>query len=253
VQQIQVVEISPGDFPEQLGSSQQLEAFIAENMVTEEYGDPQTVTSAEEASQLAGFPVRLPAEVEGALRLEVQPGGRMSFQVDLSQIQEVLGEIGRTDIQLPKELDGAQVSMELRSMVAASFGECDSPENPDSIDSIGTRCTTLIQMPSPEVSAPADLDLEQIGQAYLQILGMSAEDAASFSRNIDWTTTLVIPVPAYGAEYREVSVDGVTGTLLIPSSEYNQYALIWVKDGMVYALIGDGSAATALRIAGSIK
>jgi hypothetical protein len=51
-----------------------------------------------------------------------------------------------------------------------------------------------------------------------------------------------------------VQVDGVTGTLI----EYYRYGdqaymLVWVKDGIVYALSGPGEADQALQIAASLK
>jgi hypothetical protein len=82
---------------------------------------------------------------------------------------------------------------------------------------------------------------------------MSPDEAAHFSSNIDWTTTLVIPIPLYGTQYKELPVDGVTGTLILTEGEIYQYLLMWVKDGMIYALSGPGDSSTALSIAASIE
>jgi uncharacterized protein YfaT (DUF1175 family) len=83
---------------------------------------------------------------------------------------------------------------------------------------------------------------------------MTPEEAARFSSTVDWTSTFVIPVPRYNSDYQEVQVDGVTGTL-IESFQYGEqaYLLIWVKDGIVYALGGPGEADQALQIAASLK
>ena len=50
-------------------------------------------------------------------------------------------------------------------------------------------------------------------------------------------------------------MDGVDGTLIQQrlNSHAPQYILIWMKDGILYALTGSGSSATALEIAGSLK
>jgi len=86
-------------------------------------------------------------------------------------------------------------------------------------------------------------------------MGMSEEEAAQFSQQVDWTTTLVIPIPRYGTTYEDVMVDGVPGTLIHQSLEQNApgYLLIWVKDNIVYALTGPGDGAQALEIAASLK
>jgi hypothetical protein len=111
-----------------------------------------------------------------------------------------------------------------------------------------------MQMPSPTIEAKPGLDLQQVGIAYLELLGMSPEQAAQFSQNVDWTTTLVIPMPTNAAEYSTVSVDGVDATLMTSKSGATpQYALIWVKDGMLYFLTGPGDEATAMQVAGSVK
>ena len=67
-----------------------------------------------------------------------------------------------------------------------------------------------------------------------------------------WTTTFIVPIPQYSAEYEEVSVDGVTGTYI--QRKYGSwYVLLWVKDGIVHSLSGPGSKAEALSIANSLK
>jgi hypothetical protein len=86
-------------------------------------------------------------------------------------------------------------------------------------------------------------------------MGMSAEEAAQFSHQVDWTTTLVIPLPRYGTTYENVVVDGVPGTLIHQSMEQHapEFLLIWVKDDIIYALTGPGDGAQALEIAASLK
>jgi hypothetical protein len=263
VQQVAIVQVNPGDLPEQLGSSSQFEYLIANNVQIEDVGDPQEVAGAAEASALAGIPVRLPTEVEGEAKIEVQPGVEASFQVDLPKIQALLKEIGREDLELPEEIDGALVSMQLSQVVTASFGECEfegeaareAGIDPDMPVPQLAECTTLVQMRSPEISAPPGLDVRGLGEAFLVIMGMTPEEAEHFSQQVDWTTTLVIPIPRYGTNYRDVTVDGVTGTLIQQSMEDHapQYLLLWVKDGVLYALAGPGNISSAINIANSLE
>jgi hypothetical protein len=59
---------------------------------------------------------------------------------------------------------------------------------------------------------------------------------------VDWTSSLVIPIPKNAATYDQVSVDGVTGTLIQrPADDAPQFALVWVKNGIIYAIGGLGS------------
>jgi hypothetical protein len=264
VQKVAVVQINPNDLPNQLGSSAQFESLFAENVQIEERGEAQEVTSAAEASLLSGFSVRLPQALQDPDKLTVQPGGTATFTVQLALVQAVLEEIGRADIQVPPEVDGARVVMDIPSGVTAMYGECSfdmetvrrnssDPDNPRPPRL--PQCTTLVQMPSPTVDAPPGLDLNQLGEAYLQLLGMSQEEAQRFSNNVDWATTFVIPIPRNGTSYQDVSVDGVSGTFIQQDLEglSAQYLLIWVKDGLLYALTGPGQVETALEIAASLK
>ena len=83
---------------------------------------------------------------------------------------------------------------------------------------------------------------------------MSPEEAAAFSSQVDWATTLVVPVPQ-GADYRSVTVDGVNGVLLEDTYAGGnaRFTLLWVKDGMFYALSGEGARYSPVRIGNSMK
>jgi len=260
VQRVQVLTFNPGGLPQQLGSSPALEGVFAEDIHVEEKGDPQPAASAAEAAQMAGFPVRLPANREPSF-LTVQPGVEATFDVNLERIQAILNEIGRSDVQIPASVDGARVSVDVQPAVLAAFGDCEAlrsaPQDAD--DEPAHRrlagCTTLMQVPSPAVSAPGELDLPAIGQAFLQVLGMEADEAEKFAANIDWASTLILPIPRYGSEYTEVSVDGVTGNLIYRRLEdgASQYMLIWLKDGMVYTVVGSGEGADGLKLANTLQ
>jgi len=264
VQQITVVQVNPGNLPEQLGSSSQLETFITDSLNVEKFGEEQAAADASEATSLAGFAVRLPSGLEGERILKVQPGGRMTFTVDLPRLQAILDEVGYKDLHLPEELNGATVTVDVPKSVTAMYGDCAADleaarqegYSPDSqIAPRLSNCTTLIQMPSPEVNAPPGLNVSQIGEAYLQLLGMTADEARQFASTVDWTSTFVIPIPRTGTTSQTVSVDGVDGTYIQQNLENrtHQYLLMWVKDGLLYALTGPGKLQDALSLAGTIK
>jgi hypothetical protein len=263
VEQFTILQVDPDEIENRLGSSSNFEYLLAEDVVVEEYGEAVEAAGAAEASDLAGFSVRLPTVVEGNEQLKVQPGAKVSMVVDLPKVQAILDEVGGSELQLPALLDGAEVSMELPVAVVAAFGDCEvSPDmmrearvDPDGPLPDLSGCITLTQFPSPEISAPPGLDIASIGEVFLQLLGMTPEEAAQFSQNVDWTTTLVIPIPRYGTEYQDVLVDGVEGTLIMQSerSDFPHYLLVWIKDGIVYGLTGPGLADSALEIANSLE
>lgn len=260
VEQIRIVEFDPEQMNQELKNSSQLEYILSNQVQVEETGELQQVSSPEEASALAGFTVRLPVEIEGERQIHVQPAAKMSFTVDLELVRGVLKDIGREDVRLPDNLDGALVQMEIPAGVMTSYGDCSFDEEPPTVDPDQTpvpmrdfkECTTLMQIPSPAVSAPPDLDLNQIGEAYLQVLGMDAQEAASFARSVNWTTTFVVPLPRSYADYEDVQIDGAVGTL-IQSGYRPSFTLLWVKNGIIYALNGPGDRDAALEMAAAIQ
>src|SRR5205823_15039256 len=116
-----------------------------------------------------------------------------------------------------------------------------------------SKCVLFAQMPSPAVDTPPDLYIAQLAEIGLQFSGMSAAEAHQFSQSVDWTSTLVIPFPRNAGTYQQVSVDGVTGTLISRSTSGGEYSLVWVKNGILYGLSGNGSSEQAVALAQSIQ
>jgi hypothetical protein len=262
VQQITVLPIDTTRLSELSGNetlgSQISQLFSKSVNVTRQPGDPQVAASAAEAGQLAGFTVRLPDNPSDAPELTVQGGTAFEFTVDRNLAQGILNEAGRSDLQLPASLDGATIAVDIPNAVSAGYGNCPKIDEGVETGSPGRRfanCVMLVQIPSPAVTAPPDLDVAQLAQIGLQFTGMSAEEAQAFSQTVDWTSTLIVPIPRNGAVYKQVSVDGVTGYLIQrPADDAPQYALIWVKDGILYAIGGPGSnSSAALEMANSMK
>ncbi|MBA3534790.1 MAG: DUF4367 domain-containing protein [Ardenticatenales bacterium] len=252
VQRIEVVEVNPGNLPERMGSTAQVEQMFANNVHVETRGEQAEADSGSAASTLAGFAVRLPAQATDAPQIEVQEGAHVTLDIDLPRARLLLNELGHSDIVLPDSLDGQQVMIDIPQAVTATYGGCrETEDGPDLSD----KCVVLVQLPSPTVSAPPELDLKQMGAAFMQLMGMSEEEATRFSQRVDWSTTLVVPIPSNGTDYREVQVDGVPGTLIEQMVDEGEpgYLLLWVRDGIVYALTGAESADEALTIANSLE
>jgi hypothetical protein len=238
----------------------------------DEPGDAVNVATVDEASQLAGFNVRAPQAMTPS-RISVMDGASFSLTIDRDKAQALLDEAGRTDLVLPKEVDGADVSITIPSSVSIAYGTCPEPSTDSETareiererQTSATRadlyadCIIFAQIPSPQVSAPASLDLARLAQIGLEFTGMSTEEAAEFVSTVDWTSTLVVPIPRNATSQQQVAVDGVTGALIERTVEDGddapRFALFWVKDGIIYTIGGLGNQAdaqTALEIANSL-
>jgi hypothetical protein len=266
---VQQVTVVPVDFTglEQLTGDgalgNQFTDLISNSMnVSQEPGNAIEAADAAQASQLAGFSVRVP-EGTTPSQIYVTDAAAFTMTIDRVKAQALLDEAGRGDLVLPESINGAEISVNIPSAVSVGYGTCPKPEadsseaeNEQSPRQRYPDCVILVQIPSPNVSAPADLDINQLAQIGLEFTGMSAEEAAAFTSTVDWTSTLVVPIPSNSASYDQVTVDGVTGTLIHRPSregEPTTFALLWVKDGIIYAISGRGTNSDrAIEMANSL-
>jgi len=264
---VQQVTVIPVDFTgmQQLSGNQTLSKQIStlissSTSVTQKSGEPVDAKDAADASQKAGFAVRLP-DGTAPTSISVLNRTAFNFKIDRTKAQALLNEAGRSDLLLPAAIDGAVVDVNVPASVSTAFGTCPKPspedKGPDMRGSMGRNypdCILLTQIPSPVVKTPAGVDIAQLAQIGFEFSGMTSEQAAAFVKTVDWTSTLVVPIPRNAATYEQISVDGVTGTLIQrPADDAPQYALIWVKDGIIYAISGLGAdTQTAIQMANSL-
>ena len=211
---------------------------------------PQPAATAEEASQLAGFTVRRPTALTDTPQFVVLGEHAFHLTIDRARLQDIFDQSGRPDLLLPATLDGAVVSVQIPRAVRVQYGDCPR----DSLEDQPASCTDLLEAPSPVVSVPGDMNIEQLAEIGLQLSGMNAAQARELCDTIDWKSTLVLPIPRYVTSYSTVQVDAVQGTLINQLSRRgNAYALIWVKDGFIYCLVGHGDASTAVQLGDSME
>lgn len=246
-------------------TAKMLSQLISDNtVVTEDAGKPQPQASAAAASKLAGFDVRTIGQLGAPQKIMVN--GEAGFQMTLNRgrMQAILQEAGRSDIQLPAAIDGALVAVHIPRTVVTGYGNCpehriprhgassqQQPQDPSKQSQTEDNCIVLIQAPSPTVSVPPNLNISQLAEAALQLAGMSPSEAHSFCQTVDWSSTLVVPVPGNIGSYQTVNVDGVSGTLVSLPKE-QRYSLFWVKSGIIYAMNGHGDPNQALNLAASL-
>ncbi len=125
----------------------------------------------------------------------------------------------------------------------------------DEANALVPHLTELFGSIRPQIQQARRLT-EQLAELGLQLAGMTPAEARAFSQSVDWTSTLVVPIPRNAAAVKQVSVDGVTGTVIYRSYDDGvpqHYTLLWVKNDIVYALAGFGTADQAVALASSIQ
>ncbi len=268
VQQITVVRIDPANV-QQLEeglfgreSERRIEQFLSDNAHVTKRGEKQTVPNVNEAARVAGFGIRMPAKLGAPVRINVQPAVDASFGIDVERMQDILNDAGRSDIKLPENLDGQTIQVNIPASVTALFGKCPELQKDQELSGREkalkfAECKMLVQLPTPVVIAPPSFDITAMAMEMLKLLGFSDKQAREFSESIDWTTTLVVPLP-YDSRMKvaEVDVDGVKGQLFsrrdYPVKDSDAYNLLWIRDGHLYSLMGRGTGEEAVAIANSL-
>ncbi len=226
---------------------------LGEPTILREAGEPQAVADAAEAANLAGFNVRVPAALPEGMTLAeftVEAGPAVRFEADRATMQAVLEAAEASDVVLPP-IDTIVVEADFPNMVHQAYRA-----DHFKLD--------IVQMPSPIVTLPPDVDLVVLGEALLRVLGVPPEDSRRLAQAIDWTSTMVIPLPTDVGRFREVDVDGVTGVFLEITHNPKRDAeieddqpggmVMWQRDGIVYAVEGRGiDPIELLRVADSLR
>lgn len=251
VQRFATISIDPQRIQELENLNLDAEKLLSRNSAhVVEPKKPVKVASVQEASERAGFAVAVPATVPNGATLQVmvQDAGSAEFTADTAQLNELLTLVGVTDTQVPEALNGAQIKV---AKPASVMLEYKSKEGKFSV----------MQSPSPQVELPAGVELKQLGEIALRVLGLSPTEARDFAAKVDWNTTFLIPIPANAGEVRQVNINGAEGLMLMSNGSAQKFrgasngdtVILWAKDGMVYGLSGNANSMDLLEIANSVQ
>lgn len=215
---------------------------------------PVPCASIDEASALAGFAVRLPRSLPGTEEVAIEVKGRTEYRVPLERdmLAFLLEAAGMDSTSLPVDFDSGEVTVTFEAGAHLRQGDLE-----------------IAEILHPAANYPEGLDARTLAEAGLRFLGLSPQDARRISSTIDWTTTLVLPVPTTAATLSEVQVAGVSGLFLEPTEATEDPAqladdpdwseeslprptIVWQKDGILYALAADLSMDALVRIAESM-
>jgi len=213
--------------------------------------------------------LRIPASVDGAIIGVRVPAGVMAFYGNCGDVaSRMIGQAGvsagtknpsaSAEHSVVVHVGGANKSVS-EAGVDVSVNQARHANSVNAGETPGQEadatCISLFEIPSPIVSAPQEIDPAQIAQVALQFLGMSANDAANFTQTVDWTSTLVLPVVRGESKYEQVYVKGNEGALLRAANQNQSghFSLMWVDNGIVFALNGTGDDTAAVNLASQLQ
>lgn len=209
--------------------------FPGEIELLDEPGPAEPVKSLKAASDVSGWIARAPGERDLADEVYFIDGGSGRLTINVENTRRLVEAAGADPTLIPDSLEGAVVDVTIYPAISQGWSDG----------------LMLNQSPSPLVDYPEDVDTAALGEVLLQSLGVERRQARRLARSIDWTSTLLLPIPEGMATFNEVSVDGVDG-IAIGSMDGQDSALLWQKDGMVYVLSG-GHVDDLVKAANSLR
>lgn len=201
----------------------------------EQPGEPYQVNTLQQAEGDLGWKARTSTIMEEPDIVYIVQGGSGRLTIDVESARSMLEIAGAEPGLLPDSLDGVPVDVVVYSGISQQWNDG----------------LVLVQAPSPRVGYPEDVNPAALGQVLLQAVGVDELAASSLAQSIDWTTTLLLPIPEAVATFDDVSVDGEVG-LALSSLDGNNAGLLWQRNGIVYALSG-ANVEDLIRIANSLE
>jgi anti-sigma factor RsiW len=251
VQEFVVVDVDDQRM-EEIAAAINNNMHFGEEEVLQDPGQPVEVSSLDEAAAQAGFVPRRPQGHGDPTRIEVTGLARMRYTPDVETLRQVFVAMELDPALLPDNIDGQPFVITIPASITQTYGELDDPEG-----------FIIGQIPSPSVEVPEGVDMQALGNAMLQLLGMTPAEAERLSQTIDWTTTLVVPIPASMSVIQEVEVDGTTGLYILPGCEPDpsdpdeSYCgggmLLWEKNGFIMVVIGNHSTAELFSLTSIVE
>ncbi len=189
------------------------------------------VASAAEAAAMLDF---TPGDI-GTLPQNVRPvgytvrdGETVRATVNVAAARQLLSMLNITDVTLPDALGSAPIEATIGGTLQTRYTS-------------GSATLTLYQGRSPTVKLPDGVDMAQLGKAALRVLGVEPAQADALSRQIDWSSTLLFPIPADVRDIRTVTINGAPGLLVGEQRDGRRgFRLYWQQGGRFYLLDGTG-------------
>ncbi|MGA7911091.1 MAG: hypothetical protein WCC30_06040 [Candidatus Dormiibacterota bacterium] len=217
----------------------------------------QIVAGASEAFAASGLQPptvgNLPQGVSSTITYAAMPKAVAVFTFSAAKAAAAAASSGSTLPALPAGMDGAQITLTVGPAVGEIFGNLTQPATGSDITAANLPQLVVGESSAPTAtSSSSQITVKELESYLLTLPGISPELAAAIKAIGDPSTTLPIPVPIQYATSSKVQVQGVRGIALGDNTGVGS-GVIWVKDGIVYAVAGTIKQSDAIDIANNLK
>ena len=208
-------------------------------------------TSAPTTGLQAPVVSTLPKGVSTTVTYASMSQATATFTFSAAKASAAAAAQGKTLPAMPKNIDGATLTVTLGPAVGAVYGDLNKPTGGSSSDVVNLPQLVVAKSASPKVTSTqvSPVDLENY---ILEQPGVSADLTKTIKAIGDPEKTLFIPVPVEYASYSAVKVQGVDGVAMGDNTGLGS-GVVWIKDGFVYAVAGSIKQADAVDIANNLK
>ena len=232
------------------GGDNPMLAFGAQE-VLQDPGPPREVPTPEAASAVAGIAVRVPHDLPDGFtlrRVQVQGPGAARLTADVAKLRALLETLEIRDLEIPQSIDGRTLTVRKPPIVMQEYGSAN-------------RKAVLFQARNPEVELPAGIDLAQLAEIGMRVLGVDRTQAHRLAQSVDWHTTLLVPVPANASSFRSVEIHGNPGLIVTStggktirgSRQREGTVVMWSEGDRVFAVVGDLRDLAMMQMAESVR
>lgn len=210
---------------------------------TSQKGRVQPEPNAAAAGAAAGMTVLTPSSLPSSLpapTFDFIPGSNSTFTFSAAKAAAAAARAGRPLPPMPANINGSTLTLSTGNAVAAIYGNLNR----------GVPDLVIGQMVAPRVSSTG-ITAQQLEDYLVSLPGVSPQLASALRGIADPTSTLPIPIPVNLAQADRVTVQGVQGMAVGDATGVGS-AVIWVKQGIVYAVAGALPESQVEQIANSV-
>src|SRR5262245_50522626 len=193
---------------------------------------------------------KLPAGVSTTVTYASMSQAVATFTFSAAKASAAAAAHGKTLPAMPKNMDGATLTVTLGPAVGEVYGELNQPTGGTSQD-INLPQLVVVKSASPKVSA-TQVTTTELENYILEQPGISDDLKKTIRAIGDPEKTLFIPVPVEYAHYSSVTVQGVDGVALGDNTGLGS-GVVWIKNGYVYAVAGSIKQGDAIDVANNLK
>ncbi len=214
---------------------------------------PQIVTSASEAAKVSGLKIpvvgTLPAGVSTTVTYAAMPQAVGVFTFDAAKAAAAAAATGKTLPPMPSGMDGSTLTVTVGPAVVEVFGDL-KPGSPSGATQINLPQLIVAEATAPMVTS-SFANAQQLEDYLLAQPGISPQLAAAIRAIGDPSKTLPLPIPIEYATSSKVRVQDVDGLALGDNTGLGA-AVIWIKDGVVYGVVGTLKQDAIVEIANNL-